>query len=212
MSITNRTTIILSFAILVTLIVAFIFRFSLDDNTSTKSTPTTNSRATPPVVTYIPPTFEVIASTEPYNPVGKPVPTSPLLNLDEEVFSLTDYRGKIIILNFWATWCTPCIEEMPELQAYAASAPDDVVVLAITDPNNSQTIEQVRQFLVDNNIIELPIGLDQHMAIHGELAIQQLPTTFFVDKDGVIQRRRVGQVTQEYLETTVEEIRVGDGS
>ncbi|MFC1932120.1 TlpA family protein disulfide reductase [Chloroflexota bacterium] len=123
--------------------------------------------------------------------VGKLAPDFQLLNLEGQSISLNDFRGSPVILNFWATWCSPCRAEMPFLQEiyedWTGKSPS-VAMLTINIKENST---RVKDFLETYNL-SLPVLLDTDGNVSNKYNITGIPTTFFIDKDGIIQEKIVG--------------------
>ncbi len=94
---------------------------------------------------------------------------------------LDAWRGRRLVLNFWATWCIPCVREMPSLQALAKATPELVVVPVSADVGGAPV---VRKFYAAHGITALPIWLDPNGAAGEKLAIPGLPTTFLIGADG----------------------------
>ena len=127
----------------------------------------------------------------------------PLAGLDGDQGNLTDYRGKWVVVNYWATWCPPCIVEMPELQAFhdAHADGDDAVVLGI----NSENIDSGRlKSFVDDYFISYPVFSGKPMRQSELGLIPGLPTTFLVDPEGTVVARQVGPVTRDMIEQFIE--------
>jgi cytochrome c biogenesis protein CcmG/thiol:disulfide interchange protein DsbE len=121
--------------------------------------------------------------------VGKPAPDFTVSDSDRTV-SLHDYRGKVVVLNFWATWCAPCIEEMPSLMKMQSDLNDKVTVLAVsTDKDESA----YRQFLSDRHIHLLTVR-DAAQKSNIAYGTTKFPETYIIDKHGAIQRKFIGAV------------------
>ena len=121
-----------------------------------------------------------------------------LSDLSNKEYRLSDYRGKWVVVNYWATWCPPCIEEMPELVFFHDKHKDkDAVVIGI----NIEDVEDAKvQAFLDEHMVSYPIVLTEP-ARSGPLGeIPALPTTFLVDPKGKVVHRKVGRVDQAYLE------------
>lgn len=137
--------------------------------------------------------------------VGNLAPDFTLLDLNGQAVSLSSLRGKPVLLNFWATWCSPCRQEMPYLQQINAEwAPKGLVLLAIDIGENSV---QVKTFL-ENNGLSLPTLLDSDRTVSTRLYnIKYYPTTIFIDTNGIIQRKVIGAFrNKQAIETYVSQI------
>jgi len=132
--------------------------------------------------------------SEPTATVGKAAPDFELQNLDGQSISLSDFKGKPVLINFWATWCRPCVFEMPYLQEiHDEWSGKGLVVLAI---NRGESSSKVEQFLQSNNL-SLPVLLDTKLDVFRRYNIRGIPTTFFIDKDGIIQEKIIGRFTSK---------------
>ena len=114
-----------------------------------------------------------------------------LLNMDEELVRLSDYKGKVVLLNFWATWCPPCIREMPSMERLHQQVESDSFdVLAI---NQMESIDDVfafsGQLAVDPTFT---IAFDSTSEVSRNYSVRGLPTTYLIDKKGNIRYRAVG--------------------
>jgi cytochrome c biogenesis protein CcmG/thiol:disulfide interchange protein DsbE len=100
---------------------------------------------------------------------------------------LADYRGKVVVLNFWASWCPPCLEEFPSLIQLQRTMPN-VVVLAVSFDHDA---EAYREYLADNHIDLLTV-LDTSEASNRAYGTTRPPETFIIDRKGVIRRKFIG--------------------
>ena len=127
---------------------------------------------------------------------GQPAPDFTLRTLDGGEVRLGELRGKLVVLNFWATWCGPCREEMPLFeQAIAERAADGLVILAV---NVRESEEQVRPF-VQRLGLTYPIGMDKNGTLARRYRVRSYPTTYFIGRDGAVEGRRVGAYTRQIL-------------
>ncbi|PCD08118.1 alkyl hydroperoxide reductase [Peribacillus simplex] len=133
--------------------------------------------------------------------IGAKAPNFSLKTLDGKQVELSDYEGKKIMLNFWATWCPPCKKEMPDMEKYTQQAGDDVVVLAVNiDPEND-----VQAFVEDNGIT-FTIPLDSQSAknpVNERYKILSIPTTYFIDKKGIIRNKVISAMTLKDMERNI---------
>lgn len=122
---------------------------------------------------------------------GYIAPNFELYTLNSEPISLTDLRGKSIILNFWASWCPPCRAEMPDFQQASHEYSDsDLIILGVNATNQDALIE-VNRF-IQNHEITFPILLDTDGTVSQDYQVHSLPTTFFIDKNGRISKVVIG--------------------
>jgi thiol-disulfide isomerase/thioredoxin len=120
--------------------------------------------------------------------------------LDGSTVNLDDYRGQVVLLNFWATWCPPCRAEMPELDAYYRQHRDDGFVLIAV--NAGESAELARSF-IEANGFSFPVGLDLNGDLTDEFGITGLPVSIVIDADGAIQYRHSGMISREVLDAQV---------
>lgn len=130
--------------------------------------------------------------------VGAKAPDFTLNSLEGEAVSLSDFKGKKILVNFWATWCPPCKKEMPAIQQFTEEAGEDMVALAVNiDPENDAIAfanEHKLTFpiLLDHQNVDKPIS-DQYQVL-------AIPTTFFIDSNGNIQHKFIGEMKLKDIE------------
>ncbi len=121
--------------------------------------------------------------------VGELAPDFQLPNLEGQSISLSDFRGEPVLVNFWASWCLPCRFEIPFIQeVYEEWSASGLVVLAI---NKGESLSTAKDFMQSYNL-SFPALLDINQDVALEYNIRSIPTTFFIDKDGIIQAIKVG--------------------
>jgi thiol-disulfide isomerase/thioredoxin/outer membrane lipoprotein-sorting protein len=145
--------------------------------------------------TTIPEKLMRVASGQPLLQAGDTAPDFTVTSLDGRKVSLKDLKGKIVLLDFWATWCGPCIEALPHTAEIAKEfGSDELVVLAISDEKK----ETVEEFLKEHKI-DVPTFLDEGSKANQALAIQGLPTYVVIDAQGKVAKVSVGASTKAYL-------------
>jgi cytochrome c biogenesis protein CcdA/peroxiredoxin len=119
-----------------------------------------------------------------------------------EAVTLSELRGQVVLINFWATWCGPCRIEMPEFEAaYQANREAGFTIVAI---NNQETLEDVAGFR-EEMAVSFPFVMDERGALQREYGVFSYPSTFILDRDGVIIARQFGPLTAEQIEQLVRE-------
>lgn len=133
--------------------------------------------------------------------VSFPAPDLSLNDTQGVSRSLADYRGQVVLVNLWATWCPPCKEEMPTLQAfYDKQQENGFVIIAI---NDGDPTADVLQFVKDYKLT-FPVWLDPtYKATEQAFHTQNLPTSFVIDRSGTIQLMWVGGISPAMLEEHV---------
>jgi peroxiredoxin len=130
-------------------------------------------------------------------------PDFQLTSLDSDLYQLSDFKGKYVILNFWASWCGPCRAEIPELvEFYENLNEDKVVLLGINQTATEAGTGVVSEFAEQRNM-RFPILLDSGNRVYQLYGIRGIPTTVIVDPDGVIAAKRTGAVTGTWLKTVL---------
>ncbi len=123
--------------------------------------------------------------------------------MDGKKFNLNDYKGKPILINFFASWCLPCREEMPALEKIAHEyKPKGVIFLGIAVDD---TEKKMKEFIARYGVT-FPVGLDKTAAIQKSFGIYGIPTTYFIDKQGVINYSHSGSVTEELLQHELDKL------
>ena len=146
----------------------------------------------------------VTGCSSPVARVGESAPGFRLENLDGQSVSLNDFRGKPVLLNFWATLCRPCVYEMPYMQqVYEEWSGKGLVVLAI---NIGENPSKVQEFLQALNL-SLPVLLDTKENAASKYNIIAIPTSFFIDSDGIIREKIIGAFpSKEAIEKQLDSI------
>lgn len=116
--------------------------------------------------------------------VGRPAPAITLHALDGTEIDVKDLRGKVVILNFWATWCMPCREEMPLLSDYAARHADQGMAVLGFSLDNPGTLPEVRKIAATLNF---PVGLLGSAWAGGYGRMWRLPVSFVIDREGILR-------------------------
>jgi cytochrome c biogenesis protein CcmG/thiol:disulfide interchange protein DsbE len=119
--------------------------------------------------------------------IGETAPDFTLTDSQRTV-TLSQMRGKPVLLNFWATWCPPCIEEMPSLVELQKKMGDRVTVLAVAEDADENA---VKQFVRDHNV-DVTVVRDAKQSVNALYGTFKFPETYVIDKDGVIRRKFIG--------------------
>jgi len=131
-----------------------------------------------------------------------PAPPLQLPTLDGSQASLDDYRGSVVILNFWATWCAPCEAETPRLVAWSESyAADGLKVLGV-DTLYQDSRAEVEAFVAEKQV-GYPILLDEQSDVTRQWQALQLPRSFVIDRGGVVRFIKLGELTDRDFEEQI---------
>lgn len=124
------------------------------------------------------------------------------------VHKLSDYRGKTIFMNFWATWCPPCRAEMPDIQklheAYQSEENPEVVILGVAAPGygSEQDEEGIKKFMEENGYT-YPVLMDEGGSLFEQYSIYSYPTTFMITKEGKVFGYVSGQLTEDMMKSII---------
>ncbi len=122
--------------------------------------------------------------------VGLPAPTFTLAKLGGGEIALRDLRGKVVLVNLWATWCAPCEQEMPAMQRlYAQLAPRGFELVAISVDEDAEAVERFR----DRLGLTFPIALDAQKEAAASYQSFRYPESFLIDREGVLVARYIGE-------------------
>lgn len=125
-----------------------------------------------------------------------PAPDFTLVNLQNQPVQLSQLKGKVIVMNFWATWCASCVKEMIFFQEIQDLYPDKVLVLAI---NQEEKPEIVAEFIHDMGLT-LEVLLDEQGEATRLYQVLALPNTYFIDAQGIVRYHHMGSLSKEQLD------------
>ena len=128
-----------------------------------------------------------------------------LLNQDDKPISLADYHGKVVFLNFWATWCPPCQREMPEIQKLSEKYQnsEDIAILTVVMPGGQEMdAAGIKKFLKEKGFT-MPVIFDDGR-LSSSFQITSLPTTYMFDRDGNVYGSVVGQLSRDMMENIID--------
>lgn len=139
--------------------------------------------------------------------IGYKAPDFKLFSTDGELLSLSDSLGKPAVINFWATWCAPCLIEMPLLQDKYDVYSSKLLIVGV----NAGESQSVVQKFVNTNDISFPTLLDPSESIQKMYGIRGYPTTYFLDKNGVIKAVHIGILSEKQIDEYFKKIGVFNG-
>ncbi|MEC4888765.1 MAG: TlpA disulfide reductase family protein [Nitrospira sp.] len=123
--------------------------------------------------------------------VGKTAPDFALTDLNEKPYRLSDFRGKVVFLNFWATWCAPCREEMPSMEVLNKNFEKDGLVILAVSIDRVTTAKDIPPFVKGLNLT-FPVLLDSWGKTDKPYKRMGVPETFIIDQQGVIREIIIG--------------------
>jgi peroxiredoxin len=129
-----------------------------------------------------------------------------LTTLDGKVVKLSDYRGKNVILNFWAYWCPPCREEMPVLQKFYDEREGNFVLLTVSPTEKDSDYDKIKNFSQQQKMT-FPILVDTKGTISNQYRILSIPTTFFINPNGDVVHKYIGPLSSEQLHNIIHQMR-----
>ena len=138
--------------------------------------------------------------------VGSVAPDFKLTTIGGEPMRLSELRSQAVLLNFWATWCGPCVEEMAIIQSYSEEYAQDLIVLGI---NADEPLRKVSSF-VDQHGLSFPVLLDPDSRIQDLYSVRAFPTSYFIDTEGTIRAIHIGLLSESLLVGYLEQIGVGE--
>ncbi len=121
-----------------------------------------------------------------------------------------DYTGRPLFLNFWATWCAPCVRELPALEEFVAQHSADPDGPALLTINLGEPAAVISSFLVEVSISNLPVAMDINQVVKRDYGVQNLPTTFVISSGGQIRYMKLGEMTTEDMEAYLDALEQED--
>jgi len=122
--------------------------------------------------------------------IGSPAPAVRAKLLDGGDFDLSKHKGKVVVLDFWATWCGPCVRALPELMKATSSFPKDKVVFVAV--NQGEKAKQINKFLKQKKWESLSVALDPQSDAGDSFHVEGIPQTVVIDKKGKVRHVHVG--------------------
>ena len=113
--------------------------------------------------------------------------------------SPSDYAGRPLFLNFWATWCAPCVRELPAFEDFVAAHADQENGPALLTINLGETAAEITGFLKEIGLRNLPVAMDINQVVKRDYGVQNLPTTFVIDGDGMVRHMKLGEMKYEEM-------------
>ena len=135
--------------------------------------------------------------------VDYPAPELNLTTLGGDPVSLSDYRGSVVLVNLWATWCPPCREEMPTLQAFYEKYRSKGFVLIAID--QGETLQQVNPFVIELKLT-FPVWLDTGSEAGRVFETMNLPSSYVIDRTGRVRLMWIGGISKKNLEKYVPDV------
>lgn len=138
---------------------------------------------------------------------GNPAPDFTLSTLKGETVKLSDFKGKKVILNFWATWCPPCKAEMPHMQNFYEQQKDNgIEIIAVNLTNLDKGKAAIETFTKDNHL-SFKIPLDENGTIGMQYQAFTIPTSYIIDSTGVITKKIVGPMDESMMANLTKDIK-----
>ena len=139
------------------------------------------------------PAAEGSAATSDKVEIGAPAPGYSTVSLDGDSVSLAAHRGKVVLLNVWATWCHPCRDEIPELQAIHVKYQPRGLELIGVSVDSDGSDDAIRTFMKDFRMT-YPVWRDPDERVSSQFLVVGVPATFLIDRQGVLRWRKTGPI------------------
>lgn len=133
-------------------------------------------------------------------------PSFELVTLSNETLSSNDLKDQVVVLNFWATWCSNCVQEMPQFNTFAANykGNDRVKILAVTMDAEGETLEKAKAYM-NKKGYDIPLAFDKNMKTYQTLKLEDIPATVVIDKRGHVRMIHTGFGSQEDYSALLDE-------
>jgi len=132
---------------------------------------------------------------------GPPVPDLPFETFEGELTSLPEFQGEPVVVNFWASWCAPCIAEMPDFETVHQALQGQVRFLGLNTQDDRASADE----LVERTGVTYDLALDPDGELLRAFEVVAMPTTYFVNEDGRIVHRHSGLATEQQLRELIDE-------
>lgn len=133
-------------------------------------------------------------------------PEFTLLNREGESVSLEDFRGRAVVLNFWASWCPPCRAEMPEFLELSKELGDEAVLLTVNITDGQRETKATAESFLDEGGYSFEVLFDEGGRVADKYAITGIPATFILDKNGRVFRKIEGQTKKATVQKEIENV------
>jgi thiol-disulfide isomerase/thioredoxin len=120
------------------------------------------------------------------------------VDFDGRQVKLSDFKGKPLLLNFWATWCPPCLKELPEFQRFFDEHNEDVNIVAVNLTTSERSVLHVKNFVLEKKLT-FPVYLDEDGLAAQKYLVRYIPTSYFLDENLKILEVHVGPLTYEQI-------------
>lgn len=132
---------------------------------------------------------------------GAPLPEAELVDLETGNSTAWPDDGRPVVINFWASWCTPCRKEMPAFEQVANELGDQVTIIGVTDEADLDAARGA----AEQAGVTYPLLVDEGLSVQADLGVTGLPATVFVDADGTVVGKHLGAMTEDELTTEIED-------
>jgi thiol-disulfide isomerase/thioredoxin len=129
-----------------------------------------------------------------------------LPSLNGGTLTLSQYQGRVIFLNFWATWCEPCQRELPAFQQFMQEQADDPNGAVIIAVNYGESASVVQTYLQSVGVTNIPVALDEDGTAADQYGVFNLPVTFVIDQNGLVRYPKYGEMTLQDLQAYTDEL------